>query len=93
MHKYKRQLCELRVKEITYKMILAELQLVIVETHLDLFKKQLRSIKSSIHVSEIDVLLAEEELSKEQRSYFTQKDALRIARDKIIKEEKIKEKS
>src|SRR5438309_6763369 len=77
LYKYKKQLEELNLRAINYKFQLVEFQLFINKSNLELFKKQLRVIKSAIHVSEADVLLAEEDLSKEQRVYFTHKDSFR----------------
>jgi small-conductance mechanosensitive channel len=92
LYKYKKQLEELKLKEIHYKTSLIEFQLFIAKANLELFKKQLRMIRSSIHVNEADVLMAEEDLAKEQRTYFTQKDHLRQQHDKIIRMQKAKEK-
>src|SRR5581483_8818538 len=66
LYKYKKQLEELSLRDARYKSLLIEFQLFINKSHLELFKKQLRIIKSAIHVSEADVLLAEEDLAKEQ---------------------------
>jgi small-conductance mechanosensitive channel len=92
LYKYKKQLADMRLKEITYKMKSIEFQLFITRTHLDLFRKQLRTIKSAIHVSEADVTLAEEDLAKEQKIYFSHKDSLRHDREKIVTALKSKEK-
>jgi small-conductance mechanosensitive channel len=92
IYKYKKQLAEVRLREIGYKVLLVEFQHFIAKAHLDLFKKQLRIIKSAIHVSEADVALAEEDLAKEQKAYFTQKDLLRQQRENVVSQQKIKEK-
>lgn len=92
LYKYKKQLAEIRFKEINYRIKLLDLQIFIAKSHLDLFKKQLRIVKSAIHVSEVDVTLAEEELSKEQKTYFTHKDSLRHDREKILGLQKNREK-
>lgn len=92
LYKYKKQLADMRFKEITYQLKSVDFQLFIARMHLDLFKKQLRIVKSAIHVSEADVTLAEEELAKEQKIYFSHKDALRHEREKIILTQKAKEK-
>jgi len=91
-YKYKKQLEEIRLKEINHKSLLVEFQLFTIKAQLDLLKKQLRTTKSAIHVSESDVLLAEEELTKDQRAYFTQKDLLRQQHEKITKLQKMQEK-
>ncbi|HSC25522.1 MAG TPA: mechanosensitive ion channel domain-containing protein [Candidatus Babeliales bacterium] len=91
-YKYKKQLADLRLKEITYQIKLIENQLFLAKSYFDLFKKQLRIVKSAIHVSEADVTLAEEDLAKEQKLYFTHKDTLRNEREKIITIQKNKEK-
>ncbi len=92
LYKYKKQLADERFKEITYQLKLIELQLFITRSHLDLFKKQLKIVKSAIHVSEVDVTRAEEDLSKEQKNYFAHKDASRQEREKIVAAHKSKEK-
>ena len=92
LYKYKKQLEELNLRAITYNAQLLEFQLFINKSFLELFKKQLRVIKSAIHVSEADVLLAEEDLAKEQRNYFAQKDIVRQQLEKIVKNQKMKEK-
>ncbi len=91
LYKYKRQLEELNVKVITYKGRLVEFQIFLNKSHLELFKKQLRAIKSAIQVSEADVVLAEEDLAKEQHGYFAHKDALRLQLEKIVKNQKAQE--
>lgn len=92
LSKYKKQLALARRQEIVYQMKLTELQLFTAKSHLDLFKKQLRTVKSAIHVSEADVTLAEEDLAKEQKNYFSHKDALRHERERIILLQKNREK-
>ena len=92
LYKYKKQLTDIRFKEINYQTKLLEFQLFITKAHLDLFKKQLRIVKSAIHVSEADITLAEEELAKEQKIYFSHKDTLRQDREKIILLQKNQEK-
>jgi len=92
LYKYKKQLADMRLKEITYQMKSIEFQLFLARAHLDLFKKQLRVVKSAIHVSEADVTLAEEELAKEQKIYFSHKDSLRHDREKIVLAQKSKDK-
>jgi small-conductance mechanosensitive channel len=92
LYKYKKQLADIRFKEINYQMKSVELQLFMAKSYLDLFKKQLRIVKSAIHVSEADVSLAEEDLAKEQKIYFTHKDTLRHDREKIIALQKNREK-
>lgn len=92
LYKYKRQLADIRLKEINYQIKAIELQLFMARAHLDLFKKQLRIVKSAIHVSEADIILSEEELAKEQKVYFSHKDSLRLEREQIIVTQKNKEK-
>lgn len=92
LYKYKKQLADMRLKEINYLMNSLDFQLFIAKAHLDLFKKQLRIVKSAIHVSEADITLAEEDLAKEQKIYFSHKDSLRHDREKIIIAQKDKEK-
>lgn len=92
LYKYKKQLADMRFQEITYQLKSVNFQLFIAKSHLDLFKKQLRMVKSAIHVSEADVTLAEENLAKEQKIYFSHKDALRHDREKIVFAQKAKEK-
>src|SRR5579872_1523369 len=92
LYKYKKQLADIRFKEINYRINLLDQQLFLAKSHLDTFKKQLRVVKSAIHVSEADVTLAEEDLAKEQKAYFTHKDTLRHEREKIIALQKNKEK-
>jgi len=92
LYKYKKQLADLRLKEITYQIKSMEFQLFLAKSHLDLFKKQLRIVKSAIHVSEADVTLAEEDLAKEQKVYFSHKDSLRHDREKIVLAQKNKDK-
>lgn len=91
LFKYKKQHEELNLRAMNYKAQLLDFQLFINKSHLELFKKQLRVIKSAIHVSEADVLLAEEDLAKEQRSYFSHKDTLRQQLEEVIKPQKIQE--
>ncbi len=83
LYKYKKQLADIRFKEINYRIKSLELQLFLAKSYLDLFKKQLRIVKSAIHVSEADLALAEEELAREQKTYFSHKDSLRHDREKI----------
>jgi small-conductance mechanosensitive channel len=92
LSKYKKQLADARLKEIILQMKSVESQLFIGKAHLDLFKKQLRIVKSAIHVSEADITLAEEDLAKEQKNYFSHKDALRLERERIVAAQKNKEK-
>jgi small-conductance mechanosensitive channel len=92
LYKYKKQLADIRSKEVNNRIKLLDLQLFIVKAHLDLFKKQLRIVKSAIHVSEADITFTEEEFAKEQKAYFSQKDILRQNREKIINLQKYKEK-
>jgi len=92
LYKYKKQLADVRFKEINYQMKLLELQLFMAKSYLDIFKKQLRIVKSAIHVSEVDVTLAEEDLAKEQKTYFSHKDSLRIDRERIVTLQKNKDK-
>ncbi len=92
LYKYKKQLADLRLKTINYQMQLVEFQLFMAKSHLDLFKKQLRIVKLAIHVSEADITLAEEDLAKEQKIYFSHKDALRHEREKIVNIQKTNEK-
>jgi small-conductance mechanosensitive channel len=92
LYKYKKQLADARLKEIIYRIKGIDVQLFLAKSHLDLFKKQLRTVKSAIHVSEADIILAEEELAKEQKTYFSHKDGLRQEREKIILSQKNKEK-
>lgn len=92
LYKYKKQLADIRFKEVNYQIKLLEFQLFIAKSHLDLFKKQLRIVKSAIHVSEADVTLAEEDLSREQKTYFSHKDSLRHDREKIVAQQKNSEK-
>jgi small-conductance mechanosensitive channel len=92
LYTYKKQLADIRLKEITIQMKSMEFQLFMAKSYLDLFKKQLRTIKSAIHVSEADITLAEEDLAKEQKAYFSHKDSLRHDREKIIHFQKAKEK-
>jgi small-conductance mechanosensitive channel len=92
LYKYKKQLTDIRLKEINYHIKLVEFQLFLAKSYLDLFKKQLRIVKSAIHVSEADVSLAEEDLAKEQKTYFSHKDALRQDREKIVTLQKNQEK-
>lgn len=92
LSKYKKQLADIRFKEINLQMKSAELQLFTTKAHLDLFRKQLRIVKSAIHVSEADVTLAEEDLAKEQKTYFSHKDALRHERERIVAAQRNKEK-
>lgn len=91
LYKYKKQLAEIRFKEIIYQIQAVELQLFMAKAHLDIFKKQLRIVKSAIHVSEADVTLADEELAKEQKIYFSHKNSLRDKRENIIPAQKKKE--
>lgn len=84
LYKYKKQLTDMRFKEINYQIKSLEFQLFMAKSYLDLFKKQLRIVKSAIHVSEADVALAEEDLAKEQKIYFSHKDSLRHDREKIV---------
>lgn len=92
LYKYKKQLADIQLKEVTDKIRLLDLQLFIAKSHLDLFKKQLRVVKSAIHVSEVDITFTEEELAKDQKIYFSLKDSLRHKREKIINLQKNKEK-
>jgi small-conductance mechanosensitive channel len=92
LYKYKKQLADIRFKEVINRIKLLDLQLFIAKAHLDLFKKQLRIVKSAIHVSEADITFTEEELAKEQKTYFSQKDSLRQEREKFINLQKYKEK-
>ena len=92
LYKYKKQLADLRFKAISYQMSAVEFKLFMAKSHLDLFKKQLRIVKSAIHVSEADLTIAEEELAKEQKIYFSHKDAFRHEREKIVNTQKTKEK-
>lgn len=90
--KYKKNLDALKLEEIGYRINLSELKLFIAKTQLDLFKKQLQTIRPSLHVSEADVTIAEDELTKEQYAYFARKDTLNQQRDKIALTQKTKEK-
>ncbi len=92
LYKYKKQLADIRFKESSNRLKLLDLQLFIAKSHLDLFKKQLRIVKSAIHVSEADITFTEEELAKEQKIYFSHKDSLRQDRERIINLQKYKEK-
>ena len=92
LYKYKKQLADVRFKEIINRLKLLDLQIFIAKSHLDLFKKQLRIVKSAIHVSEADITFTEEEFAKEQKTYFSHKDTLRQEREKIVNLQKYKEK-
>ena len=50
-------------------------------------------VKSAIHVSEADVTLAEEDLAKEQKTYFSHKDSLRHEQKELSLHKKIKKKN
>ncbi len=92
LYKYKKQLIDERFKEIIYQTKAIEFRLFIAKSYLDLFKKQLRIVKSAIHVSEADITLAEEDLAKEQKNYFSHKDTLGHERQRITSAQKIKDK-
>lgn len=92
LYKYKKQLADIRLKEITNQIKSVETQLFLAKAHLDLLKKQFRIVKSAIHVSEADVTLSEEDLAKEQKLYFSHKDSLRHDRERIVLAQKNKDK-
>lgn len=91
LFRYKKDLYELRILESKYASEMTQLKLLIERIHLDILKQHLKIIKSSIRVTEPDLIHAREFLNSQKKNYFARRERYQHERDRLAKEQKIKE--
>lgn len=89
----KQQLDALRLQEFTHKIELTKLKRFIAQLRRDATKEVLAKIKLSINISEADVALARDELSKKQQQAFVDHERYTQIVDKLIVEQKLQERA
>lgn len=91
LFRYKKDLYELRILESKYASEMTQLKLLIERIHLDILKQHLKTIKSSIRVTELDLIDAREFLNNQKKNYFARRERYQHERDRLAKEQKIKD--
>jgi len=91
LYESRREYAQFQVEETFYRTESLALQIYIAKAHNALLKDYFNRIKTSLRISEADVISAKEELKQIQQEHFVKREQLRIQIEEINQQYKIQE--